>query len=328
MKSSLPYFLYFPKDFGGELEEVINRATKRGVNLQVVGLKGSGKSLMFRAILSRNKEMKYIDCNLLTDRYFEELEDKGLRGICLIDSFENIVGFNNDLVKKIMSIYDRNRDYVTFVFSMEREITMKSSCDTYYVKPLNRLETKWFVEGLGKFNKNLVDNEILNKLVEVSGGYMAIIKRLYEAVVVGEDLDKLIDNPYLNTHLKYQLELMMEGIDKDKNNVEILKKYYLMDESGKFLSKVVENFMLQKSRGRNENLTREEDKVMKLLETNKHKICLREDLIEAIWGRRAELTISDHALDQLMHRLRNKISKSEVIIETVRGRGYILRNFQ
>lgn len=327
MKSSLPYFLDFPKDFGRELEEAINRATNRGVNLQMVGLKGSGKSLMFRAILSRNKEIKYIDCNLLTDRYIEELGKKGLSGICLIDSFENIVGFDNGVVKKIMSIYDQNRDYVTFVFSVEREMVMKSSCDTYYVKSLSKLEGKWFVEGLRQFNNNNIGAETINKIIEVSGGYMTIIKRLYEAVVGGENLEKLIYNPQLNTHLKYQLELMVEGLGKDKNNIEVLKKYYLVNEKGKFLSKVVENFMSQKSGFRNKNLTREEDKAMKLLENNTNKICLREDLIEAIWGRSADLSISDHALDQLMHRLRNKLKSNGVEIETVRGRGYILNNF-
>lgn len=326
MKSSLPYFLDFPKDFGRELEEAINKSGERGVNLQVVGLKGSGKSLMFRAILGRNKDIKYIDCNLLTEKYIDKLWNKGISGICLIDSFENIVGYDNNLVKKIMSIYDQNRDYVTFVFSVEREMVMKSSCDTYYVKPLNKLETKWFVNGLAQFN-NGVKDIIINKIIEVSGGCMAIIKRLYEAGAGGEDLEKLIDNPHLNSHLKYQLELMVEGLGKDKNDVEALKKYYLVDEKGKFLSKVVENFMVQKSRGRNENLTREEDKVMKLLEKNKNQICLREDLIGMIWGKNADLTISDHALDQLMHRLRNKLKNNGVEIETVRGRGYILKSF-
>lgn len=325
MKSGLPYFLDFPKDFGKELEEAINKAAKRGVNLQVVGLKGSGKSLMFRAILSRNKEVKYIDCNLLTDKHIEKLGDGGLEGIYLIDSFENIVGFNNDLVKKIMSIYDRNRDYVTFVFSLEKETVMKSSCEIHYVKPLDKGETKWFVDGLGQFN-NGIEDVMVNKIIEISGGYMAIIKRLYEAVAGGENLDKLIDNPHLNLHLKYQLELMMDGLGSTKPTDDVLKKYYLVDENGGFLSKVVENFMLQKNRERNENLTREENRIMKMLEKNKNEICLREDLIEAIWGRNADLTISDHALDQLMHRLRNKISKSGMIIETVRGRGYILRN--
>lgn len=326
MKSSLPYFLDFPKDFGRELEESIYKSTNRGVNLQVVGLKGGGKSLMFRAILSRNKEVKYIDCNLLTDKYIEKLGDGGLKGIYLIDSFENIVGINNDLVKKIMSIYDRNRDYVTFVFSLEKETVMKSSCDIYYVKPLNKLEIKWFVGGLAQFNNN-IKAETINEIVEVSGGYMAIVKRLYEAVVAGENLDKLIDNPNINAHLKYQLELMLEGLGKDKNNIEVLKKYYLVDKNGKFLSKIVENFELHKNGFRNENLTREEDKAMKLLEKNTNKICLRDDLIGTIWGKNVDLTISDHALDQLIHRLRNKLRNINMNLETVRGRGYILRNF-
>lgn len=325
MKNKLSYFLNFPESFSKDLSEAIEKAIGGGVNLQFVGLEGSGKSISFRSLLAKNNNYVYVNCNLLTEKSLEELVDrlnelknKRERGVLLVDSFENDIG-------KMMSIYDQYRDWVTFVFSVERELLMRSAYNVFYIKPLSGKNAEWFMESLIESAGVRVDGEKIKRIIEVSGGVMGIMKRILELVVDGRSLEDVVDNPGKHVKLAYQLELMMDGLGKDKNDQDLLKKYYLIGDNGEFVSKVMENYMNYPGGVmKKKYLTVEEDKVMSSLERNKGKIVSREEIIDRIWGSGSDKDISDHALDQLIHRLRNKLKRSGVTIETVRGRGYIL----
>lgn len=324
MKNKLSYFLNFPESFSKDLSEAIEKAINGGVNLQFVGLEGSGKSISFRSLLAKNDNYVYVNCNLLTEKSLEELVDKlnefknkQKRGVLLVDSFENDIG-------KMMSIYDQYRDWVTFVFSVEREVLMRSAYNVFYIKPLSGKNAEWFMESLIESGGVKVDDEKIKRIIEVSGGVMGIMKRILELVIDGRSLEDVVDNPGKHVKLAYQLELMMDGLGKDKNNQDLLKKYHLVDDGGKFVSRILENYVGHLRGGiKKDYLTNEEHKVMLCLEKNRGCVVSRDEVIREIWGENSTRDISDHALDQLIHRLRCKLKKDGLEIETVRGRGYI-----
>jgi hypothetical protein len=171
-----------------------------------------------------------------------------------------------------------------------------------YVNPLAKNDFDWFWKGLGG------DDKYKNKILNVSGGHMAIIKRLVELTKDGQDLDCVINNPRINPHLLYQLELMKEGL-KGKNN------YFEVPIYNTFLSGVETK----------RELTALENRAFQYLIKNIGMVVERDVLIKSVWDQNASADIADHALDQIIHRLKLKIVKDGYKLETVRGRGHRLR---
>ncbi len=324
MKSSRPYFLNFPPDFQKQNIDKILEAAEKGENIQFVGLKGSGKSLVFRFISTsleiKNKYDIYsVDFNLIAERTSKAVSELLLsnlsvwekkekpfekKTIILIDSFVNVENISDSLVKIFKAITDRHRDFISFVFSVERPINSGFSYwgNPEYLNLLSKSDFDWFWSGLnGK-------KEFKNKIYEASGGYMAIIKRIFEISNSNQNLDEVINNPRLNPHLLYQLELMKEGL-KGKAN------YFDVPIYNTFINGVATN----------RELTALENKAFQFLINNKGIIIERDTLIKAIWGDYASNGIADHALDQIIHRLKQKIEKEGYKLETFRGRGHRLQ---
>ena len=323
MKSSIPYFPNFPKDFQKKSISAILKSVENGQNLQLVGLKGSGKSLVFRYLISskvlKNKFNVYsLDMNLIPEKKLSTISDLITRlisplehqddfinkkTIVLVDSFENVEDMSDSLLKIFKALTDKYRDYISFIFSVERPIDIKNSYwgNIEYISPLNQYDFDWFWNGLGG------DKKYKSRIYEVSGGFMAIVKRLIEIVNSGGDLEEAINNPRSNPHLLYQLELMKEGLQGNKN-------YFDVPLYNNFLTGVKTN----------QELTSLENKAFQFLVKNKGIIIERDSLIKEVWGEYASNEIADHALDQVIHRLKQKIEKGGYKIETLRGRGHRL----
>lgn len=323
MKTSLPYFLKFPDDFYDSVVSKITDDISKGRNIQLVGLKGSGKSLLFRYILTSDKfELKFnifrVDLNLIPERtvkacselllselskWTENQNNLAKKTIILVDSFENVYDLSNSLLSVFSGITNTYRDYISFVFSVERPI---ESNDVYwgkkvYLTPLSKSDFDWFWTGIGGVEK------YKNKIYEASGGFMALIKRLNEIAKEGGNIDEAIDNPRLNAHVNYQLELMKEGLKGNKNYFDV-PIYNTFISGGNFRTE----------------FTKLENNALKYLNKNLNIIVDREDLIQAIWGEHASCDVADHALDQLIHRLKIKLKNKNMRLETVRGRGHRL----
>lgn len=324
MKSPLPYFLDFPKDFQKQIVDKIITIVSKSENVQLVGLKGSGKSLIFRALpsfsyVTSKFDIHNIDLSLIpekTPRAISELllhklaewESKEnsfkRKTIILVDSFENIEDMSSSIADIFSGISNRHRDFISFIFSVERPI---KSNDIYwgkpvYTQPLKKDDFDWFWKGLGgkEINKE--------KIYEVSGGFMAIIKRLLEISNSNQNVDEVIKNPRLNPHLLYQLELMKEGLGGKPNYFDV--PVYTTFINGVSIDK---------------ELTSLENKAFQFLINNKETIIERDTLIKEVWGEHASSDVADHALDQIIHRLKLKIQKDGYKLETLRGRGHRLQ---
>lgn len=328
MKLAVPYFRSFPKDFKKEIVANVITIARKGKNLQLVGLKGSGKSLLFRSISLNPKilddfNIYQIDLNLIPERSIiavsklilekvlqkeNEIGSSNKKTIIFLDSFEGITDIlDYSLIRVLKGVSDRFRDYVSFIFSIEKPIEDSNAFwgEVVYMDPLTRSDFDWFWKGLGGKEK------FREKIYQASGGFMALIKRLSEIASSKGDLDAVIENPRLNHHILYQLELMKEGLNGKSNYFEV---------------PIFTNFMKGVSFGK--ELTKLEFKVLNFLTKNKGKIVDRASLIKAVWGEYASEDVADHALDQLIHRLNKKLKGSNSpVIETIRGRGHRLLKY-
>lgn len=324
MKSELPYFLNFPANFQESVIKNIILAIEKDENVQLVGLKGSGKSLTFRAIpilveIKSKFDVYNIDLSLVSEKTSKSISEAILnklaewekkkdafkrKSIILVDSFEYVEDINKSLINIFSGITNKYRNLIHFIFSVERPVESNSSYwgKTVYTQSLTRQELDWFWKGLGG------KDNYKDKIYKVSGGYMAIIKRLFEITDSGQNLEEITKNPRLNPHLLYQLELMKEGLRGRENYFDV---------------PIYNTFVIGLKI--NKELTALENKAFQFLINNKGLIIERDVLIKAIWGEHASVGIADHALDQIIHRLKSKIEKDGYKLETIRGRGHRLQ---
>lgn len=254
----------------------------------------------------------------------KEIEKRKKKVIFIFDSFENLADLEDKfLFKSLASLIDQNRDLVVCIFSLEKEINGKILdvyTEKYFIKPLNKIDFDWFIGGIQENYPTLIINDGIKLLIfKESGGFMAIAKRLFEAVISGLNIEAVITNPNLSIHLSYQLDLIIESGSYGHLEIPILNTYIKLKNKPNQVVDVVGNLNFDK------RLTAGEYKLLEFLLKNKNKIVSRDESIEAVWGNFATKAVADHALDQLVHRLNSKLKNSSVQLETIRGRGHILK---
>jgi energy-coupling factor transporter ATP-binding protein EcfA2 len=318
MKSPVPYFRNFPEDFQKITLKRVMVLLEKNKNVQLIGLKGSGKSILLRAIRQMPEfksayKIFTVDLNLLAGFTMSDFRDlikhevggeietafeDGGKVLFLIDSFDHVYKKLPEAVNMLKGIEDKYRDYVSFIFTLEKPVLGRAFLgEAVYMEPLGGADFEWFWKGIGGVNKYKA------MIYKASGGFMALIKRLNEIAEAGEDVADAIGNPRSYTHLNYQLQVIKEGLDGElPEGIPIYESFINGGDSFRDLTKL-------------------EHKAFEFLQKNEGRITDREELIKAVWGENAGIDVADHALDQLIHRLKNKV-KSKAGIETVRGRGY------
>ncbi len=184
--------------------------------------------------------------------------------------------------------------------------------------PFNKNDSYWFIEEKEKQTGLKLNSTQKEKTYMLSGGFPRTLKRLVESVGKGYKLGDLESNPSVDPLLVGHFEELF-GCVEYLPDIPLFKVY-------------VENIG-KESRGETlggvhfaNKLTRNEEKILKLLLSSKNRIVEREKGIEHLWGESA-VEVSDHAYDQLVHRLKKKLTGSvpKVDFETIRGRGHTLR---
>lgn len=183
----------------------------------------------------------------------------------------------------------------------------------------NKYDALWFISEIEKQLGFKLENSQKEKIISLSGGMPRMIKRLAEFVKRGHNIEELEVNPNCDLTLSLLFSELLEYKNTNQNEIPILSSYLKTKCRGES-KELFKNIMF------NKRVTKNEEKVLRTLITNKNKIVSRENGIVAIWGENG-LDVSDHAYDQIVHRLRSKLSDSEtkVEIETVRGRGHVLK---
>jgi hypothetical protein len=300
--------------------------------------------------------------------YFNAVRKEGRIVVLILDTVERLGVFNSvDFFNYLNGLHKENAGFLRIIFSFERQVDFVKAKKIYgdfvrlmigkpiFMRRLNKKESEWFIESNNSLVPKLtISKEDKLKIIDVSAGYMFCIKRLFEAAIAGENLDDLINNPQKLPGLAYNFETVLEGVageadtllklakgenDLNADDLELLKKYELIDDKNNFLCPVFRNYLIHKfsitGNSHTENFgeisiatrfTALEHKMFEYLYKNKGKIIKRDELIEYTWGTKSVIGISDAAINQLIMRLRSKLRKanSNIKIDTFRSRGVML----
>jgi len=230
----------------------------------------------------------------------------GLNDPALKPFFENLYSLYRSFEPKISFIFR-----VTIPLTEVDQLTNFSqlgrlvSQNVIKLPPFTKEEALWFISEKEAFLPQKISDADKNKIYRLSGGYPRTIKRLIEAPSL-EGFD---------TALAFHLE-ELSAYRSVLPTIPVLEAYLARNAKK---TDQVGNLNLP------QRLTRNEEKVLKVLLAKKGQVIARDEIIEKVWGEDG-VNISDHAYDQLVHRLKNKLSGStpKVILETVRGRGHCL----
>jgi hypothetical protein len=233
-----------------------------------------------------------------------------------LDPFERLIQLQTeDLFNVLAGLRKENINKLNYVFTFNKEFSQnypeKTAQavaqliveNTIYLPALNWKEAEWFINQVQmQYQVKLTENEKAT-IFEMSGGNCQTIKRLIQARNKGASIEEIKKNPRIDTHLSLHLKQLVETIDaNNKPKIPILETYLSQQRLG-------------------EQLTNYEEKLLKYLEKNIGKICNRDELIEAVWGKDKAYEVNNHALDQLICRVRKKINNSQNKIDILRGRG-------
>ena len=324
--ANLPKFL-----FRSVLTQIAS-AVKKGESVQLVATPGAGGTLLAKILTQKPELAKQyfgddyafylLDAGSLLERSAGALQNLFLSNsqvetIChtkkLVVIVDQLDGLNDPVLKpffeNLYSLYRSFEPKLTFIFRVTTPLTAVDQLTNFNqlgrlvsqnvikLPPFTRDEAMWF---MGEKKKRLSPAQ-KEKIYALSGGYPRTIKRLVESPSVEA------------------LALHLEELSAYRSILPTIP--------------VLEAYLARKFRKTDQvgdlnlpqRLTRNEEKVLKILLTKKGEVVSRSEVIEKVWGEDG-VNISDHAYDQLVHRLKNKLSGStpKVILETVRGRGHCL----
>lgn len=314
-------------DFQKDFIEKILKILRRGGNIQLVGLPGSGKTVLLSRLARREDltEFKffYLDLNLLVDKSVgavmnfiseaikEDNFKEGKKVVIIFDGFDNLIDKSLEPVYRVLkAMMNRWRYRLCYLFAVDSKLVDfenleflgglgSALCENIMELPMLNKRDAWiFMETNSQQSGiNLCEKE-KEEILYLSGGLMRTMRRLMDAKAKGIE-------PSQDMNLKFHLEelakwMKTEGVD-GFDRFPLLKSLMEAEKVGK-------------------ELTAEENKLWQAMLKRKGSLIDKEELIRELWGERAACEISNHALDQLIHRLRKKMGKTK--IKTVFGRGY------
>lgn len=199
MKPKLLPYSNFPPDFQ---KETVSRALEiinQGECLQLIGLPGSGKSLLLRSLNSSNTlRFCYLDCNLMPEKTTSSilnfilsrlenkpediaklevihkkleklvsvyLSDSNNKLILVFDAFDNLIDSSLlPLFKILKGLHDQKHSSLIFLFSVDREITNPQTLSVFGEFGSLVFENLLFLSPLNKKDTFLIVQETEKQL--------------------------------------------------------------------------------------------------------------------------------------------------------------------
>lgn len=246
---------------------------------------------------------------LLIDR-FEALPDEALRA----------------LSGHLRALRDAYKYSLTYIASSRRPLDPTSEiaelffAHTLWLGALARADALWSAAQYAARSGLAWTDEILEKLVEASGGYPSLLRACCEACAAGADpqLGSLRAHP--------AVQRRVDEFWRDAPTFEHLERSGLV---GNALLGPTPAFSTPASNGIETDmtgLTAAEFRLWAYLRAHARQVCGKDELIHAVWPEEAQLEgLRDDSLAQLVSRLRRKVEPdpaNPARILTVPGRGY------
>lgn len=322
-----------PSDFQGRFIDKILEILRRGGNIQLAGIPGSGKSVMLSRLAKREDltEFKfyYFDFNLLVEKDIkavleflakvlgEDDFEKGLNKVIeqekitvlILDGFDRLISRDLEPVYRVLkAMNNRWRYRLCYLFAVDSKLVDfgrldflgglgSALCENILDLPMLWKEDAWMLmEAEGEHLGIGLREKEKEEIFYLSGGLMRTMRRLIDAKAKGVEPK---DDDNLNFHLADLAKWMKEEGRSDYERFPLLKSF------------------IEEKEG---DLTALEEKLWQEMLKRKDGLIDKDELIRSVWGEEGGTEISYHALDQLVHRLRNKVGRGK--IKTVFGRGY------
>ena len=224
-----------------------------------------------------------------------------------------------------------------------------------YVRPAEDKDMKTIFETLEAKYHIVPSPEILNRLLELSGGHVQYLQ--LSSIILSQKEDKslkptdLLKTILADERIKLLSEEIWESLNSDEQ--KILKvvegsgklegadsqktKYltetgFVKESNGKwrifcpFFEDYLKHHIKNSTNGKSLELTKKEHQLYSFLSDNLEQVCERERIIEAVWPEYEDLGVTDWTIDRLVARLRTKLKdqNSPYSVVTVKTRGYKL----
>ena len=255
-------------------------------------------------------------------------------GVCLmLDRFDALYPVEDfsGLTGNLRALRDRYKYQLTYIVGARRPLDAQTELSelffgrTLWLGPLSTSDARWSCKRDGQrlagLGKTVWDDRAMEKLVELSWGYPALLRAVCEAYANGAQLElsDMLDQPAVTRRVA--------EFWADEPTAKMIR---LSGLTGQPLLQASLPAGALKSVDLAE-LTAKEHQLLEYLRNHRDQVCTKDELIQAVWPEDVifEQGVRDESLAQLVRRLRVKVEQNPTeprFIQTVAGRGYIFRS--
>jgi energy-coupling factor transporter ATP-binding protein EcfA2 len=268
----------------------------------------------------------------LERRLAQAMEDTA--GVCfLLDRFDKLFPLAqfNVIAGNLRALRDRFKYRLSYVIASRRlppvdnELSELFFGRTIWLGPLAKSDALWSArrdaQRFSAWGERDWSEAVLERLVEISGGYPSFLRAACEAYSDGAALESaaLRSHPAVGRRVDEFLA--------DVQNVDALRASRLDAHPWLTTMRPVAPETLQSD---SNLLTAKESHLLEYLQAHPGQVCEKDDLVQAIWPEDVifERGVRDESLAQLVRRLRIKIEENPgepQRLITVPGRGYLYK---
>ncbi|OGM21074.1 hypothetical protein A2714_01950 [Candidatus Woesebacteria bacterium RIFCSPHIGHO2_01_FULL_38_9] len=339
------YFELLPRDYFDGLYEKVMKDLKKGDNVCVSAIYGTGNRTFLNLFFRFAEEDKIFDKIVYFDpqRNLDNLASfvKGVKTknrfqkiLVVIRLFEKISN-KRDVLEKLNSLRQPEPERLTFLVLADHTVVTEpenylAETATFfnshiYIRPFNKKESIAMMEITNNFFGWKVNENLYDEIYELSGGIGRLLKYICKETSEGKlDFKRpevFLEIPQINFQVEYLTRILFNY------NNETLKKLGLLNEEEKIRSKLLYLYakyyrpvLIKELFPTLSNL---EQQVLGLLYELKGK-CVSIDQIGDIFER-LDREFSPWAIYKLISRLKPKV-KNNFEILSIKGKGYYLRS--
>ena len=297
--------------------------------------------------------------------------EKKLTIVFLFDRFEEYVPMiTSDFFTNLRILRNRAKYRFSVIFSSSRPVEdilePTFFADFYefmagkiiYMTISDKPGLEFRISYLEKITGKKINKNIMQKVLELTGGHGSLTRHSFEAFLANENTDNLASFLLLQKPVRSALFGIWNSLNPSEQNQLTLLNFVDQDisyfenvgliEKNTLTIPLLRDYALEKNKMVTENdkisfdqssnqikmgdvivsdkLTSSEFKLLKFLLLNKGAILERNEIVNAVWeNQQSTAGVTEQALDQLVFRLRKKIEEdpnSPMHLQTIKGRGF------
>lgn len=279
---------------------------------------------LVRHSLSTEPTAQSIDgLTTLASSITQRLESSGGKLCLILDRFDALpISAQAVIYGGLRALRDDHKYALTYIIAARQAIDPRSElaelfyAHTIWLGPLAQEDARWSANSYASRAGLVWDESIVTGLIQLSGGYPALLRAACEAVAAGCRLerDALLAHPTICRRLE---EFWAANPSVEELHLSRLDGIPLLIQPAPCPAVPPEPDLDTSV------LTSKELRLWEYLQAHPGEVCEKDALIQAVWPEdRVFLNgIRDDSLAQLIRRLRQKVTEP-YIIQTVPGRGY------